>query len=220
MDTWTQILNEGGSIDVVYTYFMKAFDSVPHQRPLSTLSTRNQRKHPGLDQRFSAKQYPVCCSQRFSLQPGSCIKWHSARECAWSSLVCLHQRIVCPMLEHCLTLCWHQGVCTLRQWWCNTVASGSWNGVSCEGEEEQRSMQGSVAGKWGGKDLGVFMDNSTTNANPVVVVIRGSYKTVLFCKRLTASQEARSPSLEHRRLRANMIHTNMCTTCTMWTNQS
>jgi hypothetical protein len=43
MDTWTQILDEGGSIDVVYTDFMKAFDSVPHRRLLSKLSAHGIR---------------------------------------------------------------------------------------------------------------------------------------------------------------------------------
>ena len=29
MDAWTEILDEGGSIDIIYMDFMKAFDSVP-----------------------------------------------------------------------------------------------------------------------------------------------------------------------------------------------
>ena len=38
MDAWTEILDEGGSIDIIYIDFMKAFDFVPHQRLLAKLS--------------------------------------------------------------------------------------------------------------------------------------------------------------------------------------
>ena len=34
MDEWTKILDEGGSIDIIYMDFMKAFDMVPHRRLL------------------------------------------------------------------------------------------------------------------------------------------------------------------------------------------
>ena len=37
MDNWTDALQQGISIDVVYLDFSKAFDSVPHQRLLVTL---------------------------------------------------------------------------------------------------------------------------------------------------------------------------------------
>ena len=32
LDIWTEILDEGGSIDMIYCDFMKAFDKVPHRR--------------------------------------------------------------------------------------------------------------------------------------------------------------------------------------------
>jgi len=30
LDTWTEILDRGGQLDVIYLDFMKAFDTVPH----------------------------------------------------------------------------------------------------------------------------------------------------------------------------------------------
>ena len=38
LDEWTKILDEGGTVDIVYMDFMKAFDKVPHERLLSKLS--------------------------------------------------------------------------------------------------------------------------------------------------------------------------------------
>ena len=37
LDEWTEALETGGRIDVIYTYFEKAFDKVPHKRLLSKL---------------------------------------------------------------------------------------------------------------------------------------------------------------------------------------
>ena len=34
LDIWTQILDQGGCLDIVYCDFMKAFDTVPHKRLL------------------------------------------------------------------------------------------------------------------------------------------------------------------------------------------
>ena len=39
LDEWTEILDEGGSIDAIYTDFQKAFDTVPHQRLVRKLQT-------------------------------------------------------------------------------------------------------------------------------------------------------------------------------------
>jgi Reverse transcriptase (RNA-dependent DNA polymerase) len=38
LDKWTEILDKGGSIDVIYLGLAKAFDTVPHQRLLRKLS--------------------------------------------------------------------------------------------------------------------------------------------------------------------------------------
>ena len=37
LDDWVQILDEGGELDVMYTDFIKAFDTVPHRRLLKKL---------------------------------------------------------------------------------------------------------------------------------------------------------------------------------------
>jgi hypothetical protein len=37
IDKWTEILDRGGSVDVIYCDFMKAFDTVPHRRLISVL---------------------------------------------------------------------------------------------------------------------------------------------------------------------------------------
>ena len=37
LDDWTKILDGGGNIDVIYTDFQKAFDTVPHDRLLKKL---------------------------------------------------------------------------------------------------------------------------------------------------------------------------------------
>jgi len=41
LDNWTEMLEEGVQIDVVYTDFEKAVDRVPHKRLLSTLYSYN-----------------------------------------------------------------------------------------------------------------------------------------------------------------------------------
>jgi hypothetical protein len=39
LDRWTQYLEEGGQVDVIYTDFEKAFDKVPHRRLISKLKS-------------------------------------------------------------------------------------------------------------------------------------------------------------------------------------
>ena len=38
MDSWTEVVDEGGSVNVIYTDFQKAFDSVPHRRLMIKVS--------------------------------------------------------------------------------------------------------------------------------------------------------------------------------------
>ena len=38
MDSWTEVVDEGGSVDVIYTDFQKAFDSVPHRQLMRKVS--------------------------------------------------------------------------------------------------------------------------------------------------------------------------------------
>ena len=44
LDEWTEILDQGGTIDVVYLDFMKVFDKVPHKRLLHKPSARENPK--------------------------------------------------------------------------------------------------------------------------------------------------------------------------------
>ena len=39
LDSWTETLENGGCIDVVYCDFMKAFDKVPHRRLIGKLQS-------------------------------------------------------------------------------------------------------------------------------------------------------------------------------------
>ena len=41
MDEWTTQLDYGGQVDVIYTDFAKAFDTVPHRRLLSKIKSYN-----------------------------------------------------------------------------------------------------------------------------------------------------------------------------------
>ena len=45
LDKWTKLLDTGTPIDVVYTDFQKAFDSVPHRRLMSKLEAYGVHGH-------------------------------------------------------------------------------------------------------------------------------------------------------------------------------
>ena len=72
LDSWTEIIDQGGQLDVVYMDFMKAFDKVPHQRLLMKL------KSYGLSDKTCAwvKDFLSNRKQRVHIN-GSYSRWHS-----------------------------------------------------------------------------------------------------------------------------------------------
>ena len=52
LEKWTQALDEGFGVDVLYLDYRKAFDSVPHKRLSEKLKTWNSRKIAKKDSEF------------------------------------------------------------------------------------------------------------------------------------------------------------------------
>ena len=52
LDIWTEILDQGGSLDIIYCDFMKAFDKVPHNRLIENRKIWHYRKHLRPDEFF------------------------------------------------------------------------------------------------------------------------------------------------------------------------
>ena len=93
MDKWTEYLEIGGQMDVIYTDLEKAFDKVPHQRLLLKLKSYNI--HDDIIQWISS--FLQSRSQRVVLN-NNCSDWsesgipHSTRNCTWPiTLLNIHQ---------------------------------------------------------------------------------------------------------------------------------
>ena len=89
LDIWTEILDQGGSLDIIYCDFMKAFDKVPHRRLL--LKKRkiwHYRKHPRLDQFFLTQKVTENTSKWLIFQTVTSHKWNSTRQCAGPTSLC------------------------------------------------------------------------------------------------------------------------------------
>ena len=52
LDRWTELLENGGQIDVVYTNLEKAFDKIPHKRLISKLFSYDINKKIGWIEAF------------------------------------------------------------------------------------------------------------------------------------------------------------------------
>jgi hypothetical protein len=72
LDHWTTILDNGGTIDIIYTDFMKAFDKVPHIRLITKLRSY------GISNQTCVwvKNFLSNRKQRVQ-QHGSVSKWHN-----------------------------------------------------------------------------------------------------------------------------------------------
>ena len=75
MDDWTAQLDSGGQVDVIYTDFAKAFDTVPHQKLVLKIKTYNIAHllyaglpaGPTLFSLFAGQQLNILGSQRVDL---------------------------------------------------------------------------------------------------------------------------------------------------------
>ena len=88
LDEWTQVLEEGGSIDVVYMDLMKAFDTVPHHRLLCKLEAYGiQGKVLAWIRSFllGRRQRVVVSGQKSDWSAVS--SGRTSRECTWPNFV-------------------------------------------------------------------------------------------------------------------------------------
>ncbi|CAG2232241.1 unnamed protein product [Mytilus edulis] len=78
LDHWTEILDNGGSIDAIYTDFMKAFDKVPHKRLINKLKsfginfkeTISKKISVGIDKQLQP-DFLIECKRKLKLKKDS-----------------------------------------------------------------------------------------------------------------------------------------------------
>jgi hypothetical protein len=84
MEEWTEILDNGGTLDSIYIDFMKVLDKVPHKRMLRKLRSY------GLSEQIikCVEDFLRDRSQKVSVKRPTGNKWHTTRECTRSYIVC------------------------------------------------------------------------------------------------------------------------------------
>ena len=84
MEEWTEILDNGGTLDSIYIDFMKVLDKVPHKRMLRKLRSY------GLSEQIikCVEDFLRDRSQKVSVKRPTGNEWHTTRECTRSYIVC------------------------------------------------------------------------------------------------------------------------------------
>ena len=80
LDEWTRVLDDGGTIDVVYMDFMKAFDT-PHHRlicKLEAYGVQLGKLLAWIRALISSGKTPAGCCQWSALRVVSCFQWNTA----------------------------------------------------------------------------------------------------------------------------------------------
>ena len=96
---WTEIIDNGCSIDSVYVDFLKAFDKVPHRRLVKKWNTQ---LGSGLFNRQKTESF----SEQNGFYHPQCNQWNSTRQCTWTDSVCnLHKRHARLCSSNSLSLC-------------------------------------------------------------------------------------------------------------------
>ena len=88
-EQWTQILDDGGSIDVIYMDFMKAFDKVPHLRLLIKLQSYGicNKTLAWIKAFLAGRHQRVVVNAWTQVGVERSDQWHSSGKCSWTALV-------------------------------------------------------------------------------------------------------------------------------------
>ena len=78
LDKWTELLKNGGQIDVIYTDLEKAFDKIPHKMLISKLSSHGLNKEiiSWFEAFLNNSKQKVCIKGIFSDWVGTCMEWY------------------------------------------------------------------------------------------------------------------------------------------------
>ncbi len=88
MDDWTEAIDRGDDVDIIYLDFKAAFDKVPHQRLLIKLrgyGIEGEVYNWIKDFLHDRQQQVVVNGKKTALK--KCYKWCTTGECSWSHSV-------------------------------------------------------------------------------------------------------------------------------------